>query len=176
MPAAPLMHIESIQSRSHRYDWEIDAHVHQGLHQVVWLRSGPVQARLDESRASEHGPALVVIPPGVAHAFRFSPASDGHVLTFNAALLAEGDAKEAGEALQRLFVAPRVLVLESQAPEVSRLQPLFEALQAEVESQDSVGSPVARWLARALVWRLARLGEHQALAAAQGSRRAPERR
>ena len=160
-PALPMMHIESIQSRSRLYDWEIDAHVHQGLHQVVWLRSGPVDARLDDSRTQAQGPALIVIPPGVAHAFRFSPASDGHVLTVNAALLTEGDAREAGEALQHLFASPRVFVLDAQASDVARLQPLFEALQGEADAADSVDSPVTRWLARALVWRLARLGDRE---------------
>jgi AraC family transcriptional activator of pobA len=166
-PAAELLHIEPIQSRSRRYDWEIDAHVHQGLHQVIWLRSGPVAAMLDETRANAKGPAIIVIPPGVAHAFRFSPASDGHVLTLNAALLAEGDAAEVGDALQALFAAPHTLALDAASPDVGRLQHLFEALQAEADAADSVASPVPRWLARAVVWRLARLNEHQALAAAQ---------
>jgi len=165
--AADMLHIESIHSRSKRYDWEIDAHVHQGLHQVIWLRSGPVAAMLDETRANAKGPAIIVIPPGVAHAFRFSPASDGHVLTLNAALLAEGDAGDVGAALQALFAAPHTLALDPASPDVARLQHLFEALQAEADAADSAASPVPRWLARAVIWRLARLNEHQALAAAQ---------
>ena len=166
-PAAELLHIEPIQSRSRRYDWEIDAHVHQGLHQVIWLRSGPVEAMLDETRSAATGPAVIVIPPGVAHAFRFSPASDGHVLTLNAALLAEGDAAQAGAALQALFAAPRTLSLDAASPDVGRLQNLFEALQAEADAADSAGSPVPRWLARSVIWRLARLDQHEAAAAAQ---------
>ena len=71
-PGMPLLHIESIDSRSRLYDWEIDAHVHQGLHQVLWLRSGRVDAMLDESSSSSTGPAALAIPPAVAHAFRFS--------------------------------------------------------------------------------------------------------
>lgn len=170
-PGAELLHIEPIQSRSRLHDWEIDAHVHQGLHQVIWLRSGPVEAILDESRTSASGPVLIVIPPGVAHAFRFSPASDGFVLTVNAALLAEGEAEQAGSALQTLFAAPRTLTLDPAAPEVARLQPLFEALQAESQAESLLtdprdpadlvnpASPVPRWLARALIWLLARLAQ-----------------
>ena len=30
-PGMPLLHIESIDSRSRLYDWEIDAHVHQDV-------------------------------------------------------------------------------------------------------------------------------------------------
>ncbi|MBL0087925.1 MAG: helix-turn-helix domain-containing protein [Ideonella sp.] len=166
-PAAELLHIEPIQSRSKRYDWEIDAHVHQGLHQVIWLRSGPVEAMLDETRSAAKGPAVIAIPPGVAHAFRFSPASDGHVLTLNAALLAEGDADEAGAALQALFAAPCTLSLDGASPDAVRLQHLFEALQAEADAADSSASPVPRWLARSVVWRLAQLMRHDQAATAQ---------
>lgn len=167
VPAAELLHIEPIQSRSRRYDWEIEAHVHQGLHQVIWLHRGPVQAMLDETRVTAMGPAIIVIPPGVAHAFRFSPASDGHVLTVNAAMLAEGDAPEVGAALQALFATPRTLAPDAASPDVGRLQHLFEALQAESDAADSAASPVPRWLARSVIWRLARLNEHEVMTAAQ---------
>lgn len=157
-PGAALLHIESIESRSRLYDWEIDAHVHQGLHQVLWLRSGWAEVVLDESRSRCEGPTAVLIPPGVAHAFRFSSDSDGHVLTVNAHLLAEGEAAGMGEALQQLFAQPRTLALETDSPDVARLQPLFDALHAESSADDAANAPVPLWLARALVWRLAQLG------------------
>lgn len=156
-PSAPLLHVESIHSRSRLYDWEIDAHVHQGLHQVLWLREGTVEASLDESRITGEGPMALVIPPGVAHAFRFSRNCDGYVFTVNATLLAEGDAVGVGDALQTLFAAPRALAPAADAPELPRLQALFDALYAEHEASSDDG-PVPRWLARALVWRLAQLG------------------
>lgn len=149
------VHVETIQSRSTQYDWEIDAHVHPGLHQVIWLRSGRVEAQLDESRSSSTGPVALMMPPGVAHAFRFSPGSDGHVLTFDASLLTEGDVEHAGEALARLFAQPRVLPFDSASPDVERLCLLFDALAAESSSADGAGSPVPSWLARSVIWRLA---------------------
>lgn len=152
-----LLHIEPVQSRSRLYRWEIESHVHRGLHQVVWLHSGPVQVLLDESRSQVQGPVAIVIPPGVAHAFKFSAASDGFVLTVNATLLTEGDVDGAGDALQALFAAPQVLALDAGSPEVARLQPLFEALLAEAGSADAPATPVPRWLARAVVWRLSQL-------------------
>lgn len=156
---SPVLHLESIQSRSSRHAWEIEAHVHQGLHQVIWLGSGPGEVILDESRSSFEGPVAVVIPPGVAHAFRFSPASDGQVLTLSAAALAEGDACGIGEALQNLFAEPRTLLPEP--AEAERLAGLFACLEAESQAADQAAvlqaeaSPVPLWLARALVWRLA---------------------
>ncbi|MDZ5459544.1 helix-turn-helix domain-containing protein [Azohydromonas lata] len=166
-PNAPLLHIESIHSRSRLYDWEIHAHVHQGLHQVLWLRAGQVEAVLDESRSLGQGPMAFVIPPGVAHAFRFSPDCDGYVFTVNATLLAEGDGARVGDALQALFAAPRALAPAADAPEVARLQALFDALFAEHEACGD-NDPVPGWLGRALVWRLAQLDRRDAQA---GTRR-----
>ena len=162
-PAALLLHIESIDSRSRLYNWEIDAHVHRGLHQVLWLRAGQVEAVLDETRSHCSGPAALVIPPGVAHAFRFSPGCDGFVLTVNAHLLAEGEAAEAGPALHQLFDAPRILTADAASPDVLRLQLLFEALHAESQAAEGAGGPVPRWLASAVVWRLAQLSRQAPL-------------
>lgn len=181
-PGALVLHIESIDSRSRLYDWEIDAHVHQGLHQVLWLRSGDVAAMLDETRISAQAPCALVIPPGVAHAFSFSPGSDGHVFTVNATRLAEGEAAGQGglgEALQTLFARPRSLAPAPDGAEVQRLQALFEVLLAEHQSSDtdagSVGataSPVPLWLARAVVWRLAQLALREDRDSSSSSRRA----
>jgi AraC family transcriptional activator of pobA len=162
-PAPALLHIESIDSRSRLHDWEIAAHVHAGLHQVLWLQAGRAEAVLDESRSACEGPVALVVPPGVAHAFRFSPHADGFVLTLNAARLAEGDAAAAGRALAELFAAPRRLPLDAAAPEALRLQRLFEALAAEQMGDYWPGgdgaNPVPVWLARAIIWRLAQLAQ-----------------
>lgn len=176
-PGALVLHIESIDSRSRLYDWEIDAHVHQGLHQVLWLCTGQVVAMLDETRVSVSGPCALVIPPGVAHAFSFSPGSDGHVFTVNATRLAEGEAAGQGglgEALQILFARPRSLSPAPDGAEVERLQALFEALWAEHQASDA-GSPVPLWLARAVVWRLSQLAlreDREDAKGAPGNRRA----
>ena len=165
----PVLHIESIDARSRLHDWEIGAHLHRGLHQLVWLHVGTVDAQLDESRGRSEGPALVVIPPGVAHAFRFSRQAQGHVLTFNAGELARDEAAAVGEALQALFAAPRVVVLDRAAPEAPRLEALFKALHAESHAGDAADGPVPLWLARALVWRLAQVGGRVAQAARAAS-------
>lgn len=154
-PPPSLLHIESIDSRSRLHDWEIDAHRHQGLHQVLWLHTGQVEAMLDESRSTCRAPAVLLVPPGVAHAFRFSPNSDGFVLTVNASLLAEGEASAASAALQLAFAAPRTTALEPASAEASRLQALFSALHTESNAADSGDGPVPLWLTRAIVWRIA---------------------
>lgn len=156
---APTLHVESIESRSRLYDWEIESHVHHGLHQIVWLRSGPVLALLDESRSEAEGPLAIVIPPAVAHAFRFSPRTDGLVLTLDVRHVLEGgDDGALGAALDRLFAAPRVLPVP--VHEAERLHQLFHSLYLESRNDDA--SPVPAWLARSVVWRLAQLARRDA--------------
>lgn len=170
-PGAALLHVESIQARSRLYRWEIDTHVHHGLHQLVMLHAGPARAVLNDSRVEGQGPLAFVIPPGVAHAFRFSSASDGHVLTFDAPRLAEGDVELGlAEALARLFARPRALPLPPHA--APRLQALCAVLLAEHEAADH--GPLPAWLARGVVWRLAALAERDAAApgAARGGAQA----
>ena len=150
-PGVPLLHVEAIQTRSRLYDWEIGSHVHHDLHQVVWVQRGPVRSLLDESRAHNQGPLAITLPPGVAHAFSFSAASDGHVLTFDARSLVEAAGVGLAQALPRLFAAPRRLVVAP--PDAARLHALFVALLAEHESTQP--QPVTLWLAQAVLWRLA---------------------
>lgn len=154
-----VLHVESIQSRSRRYRWEIDHHTHLGRYQVVWLEKGPVRVFLDENDSEHEGPAAVVIPPGVVHAFRFSAESHGHVLTLRPQLWLEEDALAAAAA--RLFEQPRVMQWPARAPEPARLAALCEALMAEFAAPDAAGSPVAAWLARAVLWRLAQAASMQ---------------
>lgn len=153
---ADMLHVESIASRSQRNRWEIDAHLHQGLHQVLWLESGSAQVRLDEGQHACTGPVVIAIPPGVVHAFRFAPHSAGCVLTLSAAALVQGDAQAAGQALGMLFAAPRVLPLADDK-EQPRLAQLFALLNEEFSRPRPAGSPVPLWLARVLVWRLGEL-------------------
>lgn len=156
-PAAEMLHIEAIESRSRLYHWEIEPHVHHGLHQLIWLQAGWAEVALDASRQYCRGPGVIVIPPGVVHAFRFAPGTDGQVLTLSPRSLVEGELPIAGEALHALFARARVLQLDPQAPDTERLGRLLGELAAEFLDPGTAGSPVPLWLARAVVWRLARL-------------------
>ena len=156
-PGAEMLHIEAIQSRSALYAWEIEAHAHHGLHQIVWLRSGPAEVWLDEVRHQGQGPLAVVVPPGAVHAFRFAPTSDGPVLTLSPRLLVEGDVPAVADALRALFARPRLLALQSDGDDAQRIDGLMRELAAECRAPGPTGTPVPLWLARALVWRIAQI-------------------
>jgi AraC family transcriptional regulator, transcriptional activator of pobA len=152
---AELLHVESVQSRSRRYQWEIDAHVHHGLHQVVWVGRGMAEVALDESRSRCEGPAAIVIAPGVVHAFRFARHTEGYVLTASPGAMVEGEASDVARALAGLFARSRVLAFEPGSAQAARLGALFEAMLAEFNAPDAAGGPLPVWLARSVLWRLA---------------------
>jgi AraC family transcriptional activator of pobA len=154
-PETVLLHIEEVQDRSRQYNYEIDAHVHNGLYQLICVASGPVEVALDEQRFAPKGPTVVAVPPGVVHAFHFGPETRGYVLTLSARWLATGKLDELGEAVRTLFAKPRVMEMSSQEHIMERVNGLLHELIAEFRQPDGANSPVAGWLARAIVWRLA---------------------
>ncbi len=158
--AQDMLHVENVQSRSERYQWEIEPHVHHGLYQVLWLQQGSAEVLLDERRNTVLGPVALVIPPGVVHGFRFAPGTDGTVLTLSAQFLVEGEFQTVGEAFRALFLVPAVLQFEQDVSTSVQLNTLCQALRAEFSVPDSAGSPVPVWLARALVWHLSKASEH----------------
>lgn len=154
-PADDLLHVETVASRSLRYHWEIEPHVHHGLHQLLWLKRGRAKLALDEWRPVCEGPAVIVVPPGVVHAFRFAPGTEGLVLTLDARALLEGGDPMARQALEALFGEPRVLSLADDDEAVARLDALCQALLVEFRASALAASPVPLWLARAVLWQLA---------------------
>jgi AraC family transcriptional activator of pobA len=157
-PMLDSLHTEPIQSRSRLHHWEIAPHTHHGLHQILWVASGPAEIFLDDTREECQGPVAIVVPPNTVHAFRFSRETDGHVLTFNPRAIIEGEGPAAGESLRTLFAAPRVLHFDPGTRASRGVAGLLIDLAEEFASPDAVGSPVTLWLARALIWRLAQYG------------------
>jgi AraC family transcriptional activator of pobA len=153
--AAFGLHIETIAARSALNGWRIGAHVHRGLHQVLWIASGSVAAALGPERAEGEGPLAVVMPPGVAHGFVFSADTQGYVLTFDPRALVEGSG--AGGAFADLFAAPRLVPLADEPDIARRMSALLAAVEVEMTAPDAAFSPTPLWLARAALWRLAQI-------------------
>ena len=80
-PAGDPLHCESIAARSRLHDWEIRPHRHASLFQVLVVRRGRTEVTMDGRQQVLAGPALVTVPPLVAHGFRFAPPVDGWVFT-----------------------------------------------------------------------------------------------
>ncbi|MDE2052671.1 MAG: AraC family ligand binding domain-containing protein, partial [Gammaproteobacteria bacterium] len=88
-PDERLIHIETIAARSRLHDWIIRPHRHRDLHQLLLLERGRVEARLDARTVPLRTPAVILVPPGAVHSFRFQPETVGVVISFAATLAEE---------------------------------------------------------------------------------------
>jgi AraC family transcriptional regulator, transcriptional activator of pobA len=165
-----LLHVEDIQSRSRLYRWEIDAHVHSGLYQLICVSAGPIRISLDDVHTTPRAPVVVVVPPGAVHAFHMGPDTEGYVLSLSARWLAESKLDELGEAFRTLFAKPRVIDMGEHTATMVRVRGLLGELLAEFSQPDGATSPVTGWLARAVVWRLSQSCAREHLGA-EGSHR-----
>src|SRR5207244_8594921 len=100
--AFDFIHIETIASRSSIHDWLIRAHRHRNLFQILLIERGGGEMTFEAEHLGFEAPAAILVPPTVAHGFRFQPqATDGWVVSFTedvAAALGE----RSSEALRRL--------------------------------------------------------------------------
>lgn len=84
-----VLHCETIAERSVLHDWELAPHRHTRLHQVLLIESGGGVAHLDGERHTLFPGALINVPPGHVHAFRFTQHTQGWVATLADELMDE---------------------------------------------------------------------------------------
>ncbi len=161
---AEFVHIEDIQSRSEKHNWEIDAHVHRGLFQLLVVDSGRASVLLDERRLEATPPAVIAVPPATVHAFRFERGTRGHVLT-----VAETPFFDEAGLTARLFAEACVVPLGEET------HPALMALLAQVDAEFRREAPgraaMLEWLVRAALLHVARAQLAAAQAAEDGRRR-----
>jgi AraC family transcriptional regulator, transcriptional activator of pobA len=152
--AHEFVHIEEISARSAARNWQIDAHRHQGLFQLLFVFSGTARVLLDSEERDYASPLAVIIPPGVIHAFKFMPKTEGYVLTLDEAGLA--GMAGAGDDAPQMFAA-----LQSQAEVtqfgreggalVKQVRGLLEQIAAEFANPGLASARMFVWLVRALL-------------------------
>ncbi len=76
-----LLHLEWINERGDMHQREIKPHQHDSLLQIVYVRSGEGEVSLENSRMGFRAPCLILLPQRTVHAFRYSPETDGPVIT-----------------------------------------------------------------------------------------------
>ena len=146
------VHIEDIQSRSRKYLWRIGTHRHTLLSQCVLVTAGPVSVTLDDTRADLAGPALMIIPAGTVHSFRFRADTLGSVLTFDLARVLSMAAAVHQWPIETLFSMPRAIDLRADPQLALRAAQLLERLAHEFAQPDSWTAPVGSWLACCVLW------------------------
>jgi AraC family transcriptional activator of pobA len=149
------VHIEDIQSRSRKYLWRIGTHRHTLLSQCVFVAAGPVTVTLDATRAALSGPAVMIIPAGTVHSFRFRADTQGLVLTVDLARVLSTTSAAHRSPIENLFCMPRAVDLRQDPQLAARTEQLLMQLAHEFRRPGSWGAPVGSWLACCVLWTLA---------------------
>ena len=84
-----VLHCETIADRSVLHDWELAPHRHARLHQLLYIQSGGGEVDLEGETLALTPGAMVNIPAGHVHAFRFQRHTEGWVTTMADELLDE---------------------------------------------------------------------------------------
>jgi AraC family transcriptional activator of pobA len=154
-----FIHIEEISARSAARNWQIDTHRHEGLFQLLFVFSGTARVLLDSEECDYRAPLAVIIPPGVIHAFKFMPQTEGFVLTLDEAGLA-GMPEAGDDAPAGFSVLPgeaEVTPLgQEHAASAHRLRALLGQIADEFAHPGPASAQLLVWLVRALLLLLAR--------------------
>jgi AraC family transcriptional activator of pobA len=151
-----FIHIEEISARSAARNWQIDTHTHEGLLQVLFVFSGTARVRLDSLEQDYEPPLAVVIPPGVIHAFKFMPQTEGCVLTLDSAGLAS-QSEDATQMFAVLRGAAEVIHLSGEDGHAARrIRGLLDQIEAEFHAPGAASVRLQVWLVRALLLLLVR--------------------
>jgi AraC family transcriptional regulator, transcriptional activator of pobA len=134
-PADPraydFVHAETIPSRCSLHDWRICVHRHANLLQILVIERGGGEIQYEALTAAFSAPAIIVVPPTVAHGFRFQPSTGGWVVTFTEDVVRTfGDPSgETIARLKKLTMDPVVSVAENK--DIARLSELCARLSEE---------------------------------------------
>jgi AraC family transcriptional activator of pobA len=102
-----VVHCETIAARSALYNWIIDPHRHERLHQLLLIEGGRGQARLEAESWILSPRKIVNVPIGVVHGFAFARDTQGWVLTIASEVLDQ--VLVPAEGLRRVLSMPLVL-------------------------------------------------------------------
>jgi AraC family transcriptional activator of pobA len=134
------VHVETIQVRSARHHWKIDAHLHRQLHQLVIVQRGRGIAVAEGNVSHFNPPAAMLVPAGTPHAFEFEPGTVGFVVSLSDELLREFAARE--PQLSGLFAGPATLEMQAEGAGTAALLQAARQL-AQEHSRAAAGRALA---------------------------------
>lgn len=154
------VHVETIAARSRLHEWKIRPHRHRDLHQALFLQRGSVDASIDNRSTTLRAPAVVIVPPGSVHSFRFQEGTVGLVVSFGIDLARE--LAKTTHGLLDFLERPAACPLERSAIKATDLGPLSEMLLREF-ARSAQGRDIAlSGLLAALLANLLRLTQNVA--------------
>jgi len=129
--AERFVHIETIADRGRLHDWEIRAHTHRDLHQLLVILEGGGEMKAENAAYPIPVPALLLVPAGIVHAFHFEKDTRGYVVTLAESALADLANRE--PAFRALFESAVAVGLEHSGLEAHELEEAVVRLQREFQ-------------------------------------------
>lgn len=80
-PTPDLLHCESIHQRSSLHEWHIRVHQHAEIVQLLYLHRGEATIEIEGVSTVRRDACIQVVPALCVHGFRFSPGTQGYVLS-----------------------------------------------------------------------------------------------
>lgn len=166
-----FVHIEDISARSLLYEWRIRPHVHNGMFQLVILRTGNVSVWLDETVSEMRAPCAVVVPSGVVHGFEFEPDTAGQVVTVADALVVAMHDRSIRKQFKNLQMTPMVVDFSRDPEQFDRIEATLTHMEKEFQWPQPGRAAMLEWLFRVLMLIIRRQVDIQEVQAeASGSR------
>lgn len=82
-----FVHCELLETRSLRYNWQIQPHLHTQLCQLFLIETGAVILRRHDQSLTLPVPCLLLIPENTLHGFSYPVSASGRVLTLSASFM-----------------------------------------------------------------------------------------
>lgn len=82
-----FLHLESLETRSKMYDWEIHEHLHTDLYQLFIITSGEGILVSENREITLRSPCIITIPTNTLHGFHFQSNICGGVITLSESFL-----------------------------------------------------------------------------------------
>lgn len=166
-----FVHIEDISARSLLYEWRIRPHVHNGMFQLVILRTGKAVVWLDETVTEMRAPCAVVVPSGVVHGFEFEPDTAGQVVTVADALVVAMHDRSIRKQFKGLQMTPTVVDFSRDPEQFDRIEATLTHMEKEFQWPQPGRATMLEWLFRVLMLIIRRQVDFQEVqAVARGSR------
>ncbi|ABC92200.1 transcriptional regulator protein, AraC family [Rhizobium etli CFN 42] len=166
------LHCETIRSRSSLHHWEIRLHRHESFFQILYIEAGSGDAIFGKRSHAIRPPAVITVPPGLDHGFRFSRDIDGLVITILRSHLSHppGERSHLGEWL----AMPRLTPLDPDNAEAAYVMQTLRRLGDEFENRRGGRNEVLAayvGLALRLTARISHEGHAQELPSNENERR-----
>lgn len=129
------LYLESMGEFIGMYGAQVNAHRHIDLHHFIWLEEGDMMVVLDGERYELKGPALVIVPPPVIHAFMLSREAGGYCLTLASSFVSDLAAQMGKSARARLD-RPAVVTGDGVSADAAGVAALFRALEGTFDRRD----------------------------------------